>query len=31
LRFASSEYGTSFLIGEAGIALPLSDIDGIML
>jgi hypothetical protein len=29
LRFASSEYGTNFLIGDAGIALPFSDIDGI--
>jgi hypothetical protein len=28
---ASSEYGTSFLIGEAGIDLPFSDIDGIFL
>jgi len=30
LRLASSENGTSFLIGDAGIALPLADIDGII-
>jgi hypothetical protein len=31
LRLASSENGTSFLIGDAGIDLPLSDIDGIII
>jgi hypothetical protein len=31
LRLASSENGTSFLIGDAGIALPLSEIDGMVI